>query len=68
MEESPTHTPAAVSELQLASAKIYEHLEDDIPLILLSPLVLPSSKSPVSPVSPEIPPSHPLLSPHPKVS
>lgn len=49
--------PFAEGEMQLSSA-LYEKLEDDILLYLLSPLVLSSSKSPASLV---IPPSLPVL-------
>ncbi|XDV34391.1 hypothetical protein PO909_004552 [Leuciscus waleckii] len=66
MEEILTHTPAIEGEqLLLAFANNYYDLEEDISLILLSLLVLPSSKSPMAPL---VPPSSkfpvpPLVSP-----
>lgn len=63
MEESTANTPAAESAMQLASVNVYEDFEEDYLRCLLSPLVPPSFKYPVSP---EIPPSLPLLPPLPK--
>ncbi|XDV13707.1 hypothetical protein PO909_002065 [Leuciscus waleckii] len=56
-----SHTPFTEGELHLASA-LYEELEDDISLCVLSLLVPSSSKSPPSPViSPSLPLPPPLL-------
>lgn len=76
IEGSLAHTPVAEGELYLASGN-YEEAEEDIPLSLPFPLVLPSSKSSVSPLvpssskspgSPMVPPSLPLLPPLPDSS
>ncbi|XP_016110248.1 vegetative cell wall protein gp1-like [Sinocyclocheilus grahami] len=68
LEGSPTHTPAAEGELQLASGMYYEELMDIFQMDLIdwfgevlpsstaSPLVPPSSCSPVFPPSLPLPP------------
>lgn len=48
IERSPTHSPAAEGELCLVPIQLIDELENIIPQVLPSLLVLPSSKSHVS--------------------